>query len=271
MRGSGGVEIATYHLGGNGPPVLLLHATGFHGRCWIPLVPSLTESFTVWSVDHRGHGSSGKAARYDDWSVLRDDTLAVVDALGGPPFSAAGHSLGGALALLAEEHQPGTFPRIYCYEPIVLPPRPHKGSRDLSHVALKRRSMFKSRAAARDNYAAKPPFDRFAPDALDAYVTYGFVDRSDGSVTLACAREDEASVYRGSMLHDGFDQLPKVHGPVTLARGAAGSDIGPEVQVAVAARLAQPSVEVFDELSHFGPMEDPLRVGTAIARAFGAS
>ena len=52
---------------------MLLHATGFHGRCWLPLTPALTDQFSVWSIDLRGHGSSGKAPdrRYDDWSVLR--------------------------------------------------------------------------------------------------------------------------------------------------------------------------------------------------------
>ncbi len=41
--------------------------------------------------------------------------------------------------------------------------------------------------------------NRFDPAALDAYVTYGFVDDSGRrTVTLACAREDEATVYEGA-------------------------------------------------------------------------
>jgi len=268
VRGVGDVEIATYHFGGDGPPVLLLHATGFHGRCWLPLAPALTGSFSVWAMDHRGHGSSGKAARYDDWSVMRDDTLAVVDALGGPPFLAAGHSMGGAVAILAEQRRPGTFPRIYCYEPIVFPPMPPRKGRDLSTAARKRRSHFPSREAARSNYAGKLPFSRFAPDALDAYVNYGFVDLPDGTVTLACARDDEASVYEGSLRHDGFQRLPEVQSPVTVARGGHDSDMGLEVQTAVSGRLPHPRTETFESLSHFGPMEDPLLVGGAIAGAF---
>ena len=113
VRGAGGVEIATYHLGGDGPPVMLLHATGFHGRCWLPLAPALADHFSVWSIDQRGHGASGKApTRTRTGRVFVDDLFAVLDALGLATTGAAiGHSMGGAVLLLAEQRQPGTFRR----------------------------------------------------------------------------------------------------------------------------------------------------------------
>src|SRR5277367_5925681 len=79
------MEIATYHLGGDGPPLIMLHATGFHGRCWTAVAPSLTPHFTVWAIDHRGHGASGKTALggLRDWSHFADDLLLVIDAPGG--------------------------------------------------------------------------------------------------------------------------------------------------------------------------------------------
>ena len=90
---------------------MLLHATGFHGRCWLPLAPALTDHFSVWSIDQRGHGSSGKAPdrRYDDWTYFVDDLFAVLDSLGLEGWRGVGHSLGGAVLLLAEQRQPGTF------------------------------------------------------------------------------------------------------------------------------------------------------------------
>ncbi|HEX4864131.1 MAG TPA: alpha/beta fold hydrolase, partial [Acidimicrobiales bacterium] len=169
-RGASGVELATWHYGGEGPPLLLAHATGFHGRCWIPFASSLTDRFDVWALDHRGHGASGKSrdGRYDDWSLFVEDLLAVVDAIGLSGWRGFGHSLGGAVLLLAEKARPGTFTGISCFEPVVIPEEMltsghNPGSPRLNEVARKRRRSFPSRHAAWKNYASKPPFSRFDP------------------------------------------------------------------------------------------------------------
>ena len=262
-----GTDIAAFCLGGAGPLVLLLHATGFHGRCWLPVAEVLTPHYTVWTIDQRGHGQSGKAPPYD-WTTFRDDALAVVDALGGGPMAAVGHSMGGAVAILAEQEQPGTFDRMYCYEPIVMPPGRRTGGPDLATLARKRRDVFPSREAARANYVSKPPFSTFSPDALDAYVTYGFADQPEGTVTLSCRRDDEASVYESSGNHQAFDALDRVSAPVWVARGGPTSNIPAEWQDAVVERLPRGHAAVFEDLSHFGPMEDPQRVGKAVVEAF---
>ncbi len=46
----------------------------------------------------------------------------------------------------------------------------------MSDQARKRRPGFASLEEARENFASKPPMNRFDPAALDAYVTFGFVD-----------------------------------------------------------------------------------------------
>ncbi|MGH9062298.1 MAG: alpha/beta fold hydrolase, partial [Acidimicrobiales bacterium] len=103
VRSGDGIDLQTWDLGGDGPALLLIHATGFHGRCWLPLAPALAERFHVWAYDQRGHGASGHTAAgdYRDWSSFVDDCLAVVDHLGLEQPYAAGHSLGGAVGLLA--------------------------------------------------------------------------------------------------------------------------------------------------------------------------
>jgi pimeloyl-ACP methyl ester carboxylesterase len=281
VRGAGGVEIATYHLGGDGPPVMLLHATGFHGRCWLPMAPALTGHFSVWSIDQRGHGSSGKAPDgwYQDWSVFVDDLFAVLAALGGDHWRGLGHSLGGAVLLLAEQRQPGTFLELCCYEPVVIPPtealpaQPTDGFDrpvSMSDLVRKRRSGFASRQAAYDNYAAKPPMSRFDPAALCAYVTYGFVDDSEGGVTLACTREDEASVYEGAPGTQAWQHLPDVRPPVAVLGGSDPHDPVSRVVEEVARRLPRGGARRFEALTHFGPFEDPLGVGRVAAEALGA-
>jgi pimeloyl-ACP methyl ester carboxylesterase len=272
VRGAGGVDLATWDLGGDGPPLLLAHATGFHGRCWLPLAPSLTERFHVWAYDHRGHGSSGHApdGDYRDWARFVDDCLAVVDRLGLPQPWAAGHSLGGAVLLLAEQRRPGTFRALYCYEPVVIPDSAGaaaggNGDGDLSVLARKRRNVFADREAAWANYRAKPPYSRFTPEALSCYVAYGLVDRPDGTVALACPGEEEATVYEGAPHQPAYRQLPELRLPVTVAGSADGSALGAELLRHLAERIPGGRSEILEGLSHFGPMEDPERIAAAIA------
>ena len=285
VGGAGGVELAVHHLGGEGPPVMMVHATGFHGRCWTPLAAELTPYFTVWAIDQRGHGASGKSpdGRYDDWEVLAADLLAAVDTLGGQGWRAAGHSLGGGVSLLAEARRPGTFSSISCYEPVVFP-RPDVAAdtvelgnivrpareNPLAMLARKRRASFPSRAAAIENYRSKPPFAAFDPVALECYVEYGFVDAPDGSVTLACRREDEAAVFEGAMASPTWGVLSEVRPPVAVLAGGDASDPVGVIATEVARRLPRGGLRRFAELDHFGPMTAPAEVGQVMAVALGA-
>jgi len=302
-----GVEIATYDLGGDGPPLLLAHATGFHGRVWLPVAEALRSRFRCVAFDARGHGDSGKAPDGDyDWRGFAADTVAVVDGLGLGQPRAVGHSSGGAALLLAEEARPGTFASLYCYEPVVplvedrpasptpgLAPTPAAAasepvapepmapkpaapeavapdSNPLAAGARRRREVFASRDAAFANYVAKPPFNRFDPDCLLAYVMYGFDGLADGTVRLRCRGEDEARVYEMAFRHRAFQHLDLVTCAVTLACGGAGAHFGADHLAAMAARLTGARIDVHPDLGHFGPMEAPAQVAAAVTAAFAA-
>ena len=272
---SDGVAIATYDLGGDGPPLLLAHATGFHGRVWLPAAQTLRERFHCWALDFRGHGASGRPPAGDyHWDGFGRDLLAAVSGLGLERPFAAGHSGGGAAILLAEEARPGTFAALYCYEPVVptdgtLARSPSAG--DLAAAARRRRDVFASRAAAIANYGAKPPFRTFDPDALSAYVEWGFRDLPDGTVQLSCRPEDEARVYEAVWGHQAYARLAAVSCPVVLASGGADAHFGVEITAALAERISGPTrIEVLEQLGHFGPLERPSVVGASIAATLGA-
>lgn len=267
-----GMEIATWDLGGSGPELLLIHGTGFHGRCWEPAAATLGKSFHVWAIDQRGHGASAHAPdhRYDDWGRFVDDLLAVVDGLALFHPYAGGHSLGAAVLILAEQRRPGTFAALYGYEPIILPPNLAvvlEGNFHLRDVSLKRRNVFDSLEAAHANFAAKLPFSRFDPAALDAYVAGGLLPRPDGTVGLACPGPEESSVYEGATRHHAYDHLGDLHLPVTLAGAADGGDVDPSLLGDLAGRIPGARVETLAGVSHFGPMEEPALVAEAMAGA----
>jgi pimeloyl-ACP methyl ester carboxylesterase len=265
-----GVELEVHDLGGVGPPVLLCHATGFHGLVWRPLARHLQDRFRLWALDFRGHGrsSSPDPERGFAWEGFADDVHAVVDALELRGAAAAGHSKGGAALFLAESARPGTFTGLWCYEPIVFPPTggPGDGESGLAEGAARRRDTFPSRQAAIENYSSKPPLQVLDEDALAAYVEHGFEEQEDGSVVLRCRPEAESQVYRMGRSHGGWAALPQVTCPTTVACGGAQATVGSELATQLAARLPAGRVEVFERLGHFGPLEDPAAVAEAVGR-----
>ncbi len=264
-----GAAIAYYDFGGNGPPLLLAHATGFCGPVLAPLAAHLTDRFRCVALDERGHGASEAPPGEDfDWHGFATDVLAVVDHLGLVDPFGFGHSCGGAALLLAEEARPGTFAALYCFEPVVypgdVPLAPTTESNPLAAGALRRRREFGSRREAMANFAGKAPFDRLPPDVLAAYVDNGFAPAEGGGIRLRCRREHEAQVFAHALSHDAYGRLGRVRCPVTLACGAQTDGFGPDVLETFLPRLAASTLVVFPGMGHFGPLEDPAAVAASV-------
>jgi pimeloyl-ACP methyl ester carboxylesterase len=263
-----GVTVPLFHLGGGGDrAVLVAHATGFHARTYQPLARGFSR-LDPWAPDLRGHGdaSSPASGRYD-WEGFADDVLAVVRWL-DRPLLGFGHSMGGAALLLAEIRSPGAFEALYCWEPIVYPPRFRSlADSPLVERSRRRRDTFPSLDEAIANFAAKPPLDQLHPDTLRAYVEHGFELLPGGERRLKLPGAEEAEVYRMSLRHEAFSRLGEVRCPVTVAHGRRDG-VGPaEVAPEVVAELPRARLEAWDDLGHFGPLEDPARVGAAVERA----
>jgi pimeloyl-ACP methyl ester carboxylesterase len=266
-------RLVVHDWGGDGAPVLLAHPTGFHGTVWLPIARRLVGAGRhVLSFDFRGHGRSTRSEAGYDWSGFADDVLAVVDALGlagDATLLPAGHSKGGAAFLLAEARAPGTFPRIWCYEPIVIPGEPTRLGEDdpLVAGALRRRAVWASREAALDAFASRPPLQVLDADALRAYVDHGFLD-VDGGVALACRPGDEAEMYALRAAHDAWRVLPEIRCPVHVVCGDATDAMTPRLCRRVVDRLPRATLEVRPGLGHFGPLQDPAAAAASIL-AFG--
>ncbi len=267
-----GVGIAVHDLGGSGPVLLISHATGFHGMALAPMAGRLSTSYRCLALDERGHGDSGSPPGANfAWDGFASDVLAVVDGLGLELPFGFGHSCGGAAMLLAEQRRPGIFSGLYCYEPIVISPSWPAAGHENNHLAAsarRRRAVFASRREAYENYSSKPPLSALAPEALDAYVEYGFADLPEGGVKLKCDPEDEARVYAMAPFHDAFEHLGHVSCPVTVAFGESTDTFGPDYMAELASRLARGRIEMLATLGHFGPMEDPQAVAATVLEAF---
>jgi pimeloyl-ACP methyl ester carboxylesterase len=261
---AGGVSLAVDDWGGDGDPVLLAHPTGFHGYIWKPVAERLVaRGRRVYSFDFRGHGDSDAPDESYSWHHFADDALAVAEHLGvagDPALLACGHSKGGAALLLGEARRPGTYARIWVFEPIIFPldtPLPPQEDFDMATTARKRRNEWSSTDEAFRAYASKPPLNVMTEESLRAYVEYGMRDRGDGVFELKCAPEVEARVFSMGPNHDAWSKLPSITAPTLVGYGEKSRDIGETLATRIAERLPNGELQVFPGLGHFGPQQDP--------------
>lgn len=96
------IEI-NYVIGGNGPPLLLLHGYPQTHIMWHKVAPALSEHFTIVASDLRGYGHSSKPVTtetHEPYSkrAMGNDQLGLMKKLGFNQFLLAGHDRGGRVA-----------------------------------------------------------------------------------------------------------------------------------------------------------------------------
>ena len=262
------VRINVWDYGGEGPPLMLAHCTGTHGRIWDPLVPALLPHFRVFAYDTRGHGDSDKPhdPKSYRWESSGMDLLAVIDALGlGAGILVAGHSAGAAHICYAEMKRPGTFSRAVLIDPIIGPAEAFSGPNPLAEKSRRRRNEFDCHDAAVRRFASKPHMNAWAPAALEAYVRFGTCGQADGRIRLKCPGEIEAAVYDGSGATDVYENLGELKLHVTLVT-AENSDVRILAELQ-RERLSSVDFRLIDDSSHFIPQEKPDEIAALILAA----
>lgn len=278
-----GVTCSYLRLGGRGPRILFVHATGFCATVWRPFAAALHDHYECWALDVRSHGhSTDQLDGGFSWEHTADDVLGAIDAIDAAEgahrdgWRGVGHSMGGASLLLAEARRPGTFGGLWVFEPIIFPAALRHAPDEpppipLAEGAERRRAVFESLNAARANYSAKPPMSTFESAALEGYLERGFQrSAADGpdAVRLSCSPRIEAQIYRGGATHPAFESLDTVRCPVTV--------VGSDPSVPGAALLAPLVAEALPtsvflerpELGHFGPLEAPVELAATVREAF---
>lgn len=273
LDSSDGTRLALWELGGDGPPLLAVHATGFCAQVWGPMASSLTDRFKVFALDVRAHGRSpiedGTETLVLDWERVGQDVDAAA-AFIGEPLHGIGHSMGGAGLVLSAHDFPDRYRALWLFEPIVFPPEfraPAGAPNPLAEGARRRRARFDSIEAARANFAAKPPLNVLSAEALNAYVTYGFRAVDDG-IELRCKPEWEAALYDGGPYHRGWDCLDDITTPTAVVVGEAALFGPSQFAPAVADRLPNGRLIEMRDLGHFGPLQAPTRCSESVIEHF---
>jgi pimeloyl-ACP methyl ester carboxylesterase len=93
-------------IGGDGPPLLLVHGWPQNWYAWRFLMPTLARHFTVVAVDQRGIGLTDKPSDGYDSATLAQDLASLMDALGHERFAVVGHDTGYIISYaLAADHR----------------------------------------------------------------------------------------------------------------------------------------------------------------------
>jgi pimeloyl-ACP methyl ester carboxylesterase len=103
-------------IGGDGPPLLLVHGWPESWYAWRLLMPALARHFEVIAVDQRGMGLSDKPVDGYDTGTLAGDLVALMDALGHERFAVVGHDTGFAISYALAADHPDRVDRVALLE-----------------------------------------------------------------------------------------------------------------------------------------------------------
>jgi pimeloyl-ACP methyl ester carboxylesterase len=103
-------------IGGEGPPLLMVHGWPETWYAWRLLMPALARDFEVIAVDQRGRGLSDKPEGGYDTGTLAGDLVALMEALGHERFAAVGHDTGFAISYALAADHPDRVERVVLAE-----------------------------------------------------------------------------------------------------------------------------------------------------------
>jgi pimeloyl-ACP methyl ester carboxylesterase len=196
-------------IGGDGPPLLLVHGWPETWYAWRLLMPALARDFTVIAVDQRGMGLSDKPQDGYDAGTLAGDLVAPMDALGHQRFAVAGHGTVIAYALAADH--PDRVDRAVLAEipgppgggSLTAPVRPGPLDDRLWHIPFNRvdklsEQLVEGREDVFSGYEFAIQGGRLPDDVVDHYVRI----LSNPDARPACPQEDRGR-NQGRLQGDG--------------------------------------------------------------------
>ncbi len=110
LQRANGIDI-WYEKTGDGPPILLLHGNGESHNIFRVLANQLKDRYTVYALDSRDHGQSGKTPELH-YDLMAEDTAQFIIALKLERPLLFGFSDGGILGLLLASKYPDLLSRM---------------------------------------------------------------------------------------------------------------------------------------------------------------
>jgi pimeloyl-ACP methyl ester carboxylesterase len=253
-----GVELA-YRVVGDGPPLLLLHATLSSSRQLQGLARRLAGRFRVVAVDRRASGESilpaGTTPAPIDVAVHVADLVALIDAEALQGCLVVGHSYGGCLALELAARRPALVARAWAYEPPYGPLAPPQAWERMD--ALARATLD---AAEREGLAVAAEVFLAGVSGRPALDALGETGRA------RIGQAGPGAVADASLLGLDAAGLSRIACPTSIATGGASGPLYPAIAEALLRQVPGAQWTSIPEVDHMAPITRPDIIAGAVER-----
>lgn len=275
----GDVELSALEWPGEGDPVLLLHATGFHSRCWTQVVEQLPGQH-IYAVDLRFHGASSDEGDVD-WKLLAEDIRILVEQLDLRQLVGVGHSIGGHLITRVAASLQDRFKQLVLIDPVIMSPERYARMHEFveaidatEHPVSRRKNAWRDSEEMYQRFKDRTPFSTWDPRVLRDYCDYALHPADENGVKqLLCDPINEASIYMNQVGNEVVHQeLHLIETPVTLLRAPTAeneiTDLSSSPTWPGLAQALPLCREIYlPHLNHFIPMQEPEMVAGYIREA----
>ncbi|MCX5866818.1 MAG: alpha/beta hydrolase [Proteobacteria bacterium] len=268
-----GFEIKYLFYEGEGPDLVLLHATGFLPWLWHPIARRLAGKYRIiapYFCDHRVEDPRKGGV---SWALLAEDMIGFLRALRLRDPFLAGHSMGGTVLTLVEALFGPLARKMILIEPIYLPTEIYRAKitveeHPLANKSIKRRNRWKNTGEAETYLRSKELFRNWDQEMLDLYVKYGMKEGEGGGLELVCHPDREAALFVGSAARDPWPLLPKLTCPVFFLEGEESPNRGFIDLGKAAAMMPRAERRIIPGSGHLVPMEKPAVIAEIIEEFF---
>ena len=112
-----GIELYWEMSGQAGDPLVLVHGSWGDHTGWNPIIPTLANSFRVFTYDRRGHSRSERLPTQGSVREDVSDLAALIEHLDLAPAHILGNSFGGSIVLGLAAERPDLFRSVLVHEP----------------------------------------------------------------------------------------------------------------------------------------------------------
>ena len=213
-----GVQLR-YFVGGEGPPLVLVHGLGGAASNWTELAPLLRERYRLLVPDLPGHGASTALPAVSGMEPFADRVALVAEREGMLAAPVVGHSLGGLVVLRLALRRPEAV------EAVVL-----AGAAGLSIGNVWGRNLLSVFTTVRPGRLAARFRSRVSRSSLLRRVVFGFVSVADpagltdeaveGFLGAQLLHTDVGSAWQALRRDDPRQELEAVRCPVLVLWGA---------------------------------------------------
>jgi pimeloyl-ACP methyl ester carboxylesterase len=256
----------------NQTPLHFAHGNGFPAGTYTAMLRELARERTVYATEHRAIWADAMPPKRFSWANAADDMITAIEQIAPSGVIGVGHSLGGAMTLLAAAKRPDLFRQIVLIEPAMIPTRifavmgwiPMSLRAHLFSVAkrtARRRTQWLSHDEFIDYHIDKPAFRGISREVMMDYAQHGLYQHDDGW-QHSFPSSWEAHIF--CTLAYTWRAAAKLSVPCTVFRAGKSNWIPTATWQKWQKMRPDYPISILPELGHMAPLQAPTFVAQAV-------